>query len=156
MIAGVGNGHEMASDGSARLGQLKRAGAITLILTPIIAAVSLGLPACPAAALLGIPCPGCGLTRASLATFRGDFGEALAFHPLVWIVLPTLAYTLGVGAFAYVRGGQTRAERSSQNDRRVTWAAAALFVLLVGVWAARFFGLFGGPAPVESFWQHVH
>ncbi|MCP9792196.1 DUF2752 domain-containing protein [Vulcanococcus limneticus Candia 3F8] len=41
-----------------------------------------GLPgfACPLRALTGIPCPTCFLTRATAASLRGDFGEALALH----------------------------------------------------------------------------
>ena len=34
--------------------------------------------------LFGVPCPGCGLTRAWLAVFRGDFSAAFAWHPLFW------------------------------------------------------------------------
>lgn len=41
----------------------------------------------------GIPCPGCGMTRALLSALRGDFAAALAFHPLWW-TLPLLALLL--------------------------------------------------------------
>lgn len=41
---------------------------------------------CPILALTGIPCPGCGLTRAWLAALGGRFAEAFAFHPLFWAV----------------------------------------------------------------------
>ncbi|MBR2460441.1 MAG: DUF2752 domain-containing protein [Clostridia bacterium] len=30
----------------------------------------------------GIPCPGCGLTRATLSALRGDIATAFAYHPL--------------------------------------------------------------------------
>lgn len=39
--------------------------------------------------LLGIPCPGCGLTRAWLSLLRGDFSGAFRAHPLFW-TLPFL------------------------------------------------------------------
>lgn len=41
-----------------------------------------GLPgfACPLRALTGLPCPTCFLTRATAASLRGDFGEALTLH----------------------------------------------------------------------------
>lgn len=32
-----------------------------------------------------IPCAGCGLTRAWLAFFKGDFNLAFKFHPLFWL-----------------------------------------------------------------------
>ena len=32
----------------------------------------------------GIPCPGCGMTRAVLSAFRFDFKSAFHFHPMFW------------------------------------------------------------------------
>jgi hypothetical protein len=37
-----------------------------------LAFVFLGPPVCPTALFFGIPCPGCGLTRATLALLQGD------------------------------------------------------------------------------------
>ncbi len=37
---------------------------------------------CPIKFLTGIPCPGCGMTRAILSALRLDFAEAFHFHPL--------------------------------------------------------------------------
>lgn len=36
---------------------------------------------CPFAELTGLPCPGCGMTRAFLAMARGDWSSALRLHP---------------------------------------------------------------------------
>ena len=36
--------------------------------------------------MTGIPCPGCGMTRAWLAALRLDFAAAFAYHPLFWVV----------------------------------------------------------------------
>lgn len=41
--------------------------------------------------LTGIPCPSCGMTRAYLALFQGDFKEAFLYHPLFPLV-PVLFY----------------------------------------------------------------
>lgn len=41
----------------------------------------------------GIPCPGCGLTRAWLAAIRLDFAGAFSWHPMFWSV-PVLALFL--------------------------------------------------------------
>jgi len=43
---------------------------------------SLNLPAweCPFFRLTGVPCPGCGLTRACSALLRGDVQTAIKFH----------------------------------------------------------------------------
>lgn len=37
-------------------------------------------------AITGVPCPGCGMTRAWLAFLTGHFDAALAYHPLFWCV----------------------------------------------------------------------
>lgn len=42
--------------------------------------------------LFGIPCPGCGSTRAAVALFHGDLAEALDFHPLILLSLAVLPY----------------------------------------------------------------
>lgn len=41
----------------------------------------------------GIPCPGCGMTRAVLSVLHGDFRTAFAYHPL-WVTLPLVAWLL--------------------------------------------------------------
>jgi hypothetical protein len=118
-----------------------------------MAFVLVGPPFCPTALLLGVPCPGCGLTRATLALLRGDVQAALAFHPLVFLLAPLFAYALGIVLLDYVRGGPSGAP-----SRLATWfservrhgVALALLVVALGVWGARFAGYFGGPVPVES------
>lgn len=42
---------------------------------------------CPFDYFLGIPCPGCGMTRAFLALLRLDFEEAFYYHPLFPLVI---------------------------------------------------------------------
>lgn len=37
---------------------------------------------CPIAALLGVPCPTCGVTRAMLSLFSLDFKGYMGYHPL--------------------------------------------------------------------------
>lgn len=41
---------------------------------------------CPFKRIFGLPCPGCGLTRAWLCFLSGDWGQAIRYHPLF---LPT-------------------------------------------------------------------
>lgn len=41
-------------------------------------------PQCPILSLTGIPCPGCGMTRACFAVLRGDLITAFACHGMVW------------------------------------------------------------------------
>ena len=42
--------------------------------------------------LTGIPCPGCGLSRAYLALLHGHVVEAFYYHPLFFVVAPFLLY----------------------------------------------------------------
>ena len=127
-----------------------------IIVVGIIAAggafVFIGPPLCPTALFFGIPCPGCGLTRATLALLHGDFGAALHFHPLVFVLTPLFAYALGVSLVDYVRGVPSAPARFTAwlSQRTRYGAALALFFVVLGVWGARFAGYFGGPVPVES------
>ena len=43
-------------------------------------------------AILGVPCPGCGSTRAALALLQGNFAEAFYWHPLIIVSLVILPY----------------------------------------------------------------
>ena len=42
----------------------------------------------------GIPCPGCGMTRAILAAVRLDFCAAFSFHPMFWSIPVLYLYFL--------------------------------------------------------------
>ncbi len=46
---------------------------------------------CPIKWLTGLSCPGCGMTRATLAALRLDFGAAVHYHPLFWLPPVALA-----------------------------------------------------------------
>lgn len=106
-------------------------------------------PLCPMASTLGIPCPGCGLTRATFALLRGDVQTALHFHPLVWLLAPLFAFFVG-GALLELARGPSRGSPLRWRGPAVNVAAALVLSLTVGVWIARFAGYFGGPAPVIS------
>ncbi len=42
----------------------------------------------------GVPCPGCGLTRAGIAFLHLDFRLAFFYHPMVFLILPGIFYIL--------------------------------------------------------------
>jgi len=44
---------------------------------------------CMLRTITGMPCPGCGLTRATLALFRLDAAEAFRDNPMVFLVWPS-------------------------------------------------------------------
>ena len=100
---------------------------------------------CPLRAALGLPCPTCGMTRATRLLAAGDAAGATAMHPLVWLVGPLLAAYLVVEVGGYLRTGLWGTAGRVPYARAVLYGTVALLVI---VWLARFLGAFGGPAPV--------
>lgn len=49
---------------------------------------------CPFRYILGIPCPGCGMTRALYAMVRFRFADAWRYHPLVYLIYPAAVAAL--------------------------------------------------------------
>ncbi len=133
----------------AQPGRLRGQLAVGVVVLAFVAVLVSGLPTCPAATLLGVPCPGCGLTRATLAALRGDFHMAFRLHPLFVVLAPAFAGAVIVAALATVRGPSAVAFV----NRVPSWLVTALGVVLtlasLGLWLARFFGFFGGPVSVR-------
>jgi hypothetical protein len=126
---------------------LGRAARVAFVFGGLGALMLAGVPLCPFALVTRQPCPGCGLGRATFAMLRGDFGEAMHVHPLAPLLVPVIVVALGYNAALYVRRGRWGAAEGF-TGRVATWGAGVLFALMIGLWIARFAGLFGGPAPV--------
>ncbi|MHB8962636.1 MAG: DUF2752 domain-containing protein [Saccharofermentanales bacterium] len=62
--------------------------AILAIIAGTAFAIALDDQSCLLRRTIGIPCPGCGMTRATFALLRLDFAAAFTFHPLVYIIVP--------------------------------------------------------------------
>jgi len=99
---------------------------------------------CLSAALLHLPCPGCGMTRATLALLHGDWAAAMMFHPLSIIVAPFGAAFALEQTARYVATGRVPVRLARWQETLL----AALGALLVVVWILRFCGWFGGPAAI--------
>ena len=50
-----------------------------------------GVPVCLFRALSGLPCPGCGLTRALSSLVQGHPAAAFSYHPFAFVLLPLFA-----------------------------------------------------------------
>jgi hypothetical protein len=122
---------------------LGRAARLGLYLLPLALLFAIGLPTCPYALALHHPCPGCGLTRATLALLSGDLDGALALNPLSPLVCP-----VGAGMTAYGMVGYVWRGRVGLESKAVTFVGTALCLALIVVWCARWFGAFGGPVAV--------
>lgn len=130
---------------------------VALVAASFALAVRVDFPLCPLASTFGIPCPGCGLTRATLALLHGDVHTALHLHPLVWLLSPLFTLFMGGAVLELLRepaSATTPApSRFRWSTRTVTIVSGALLVATLGVWLARFGGAFGGPVPVTSLAQ---
>ena len=81
----------------------------------------------------GIPCPGCGMTRAHLAALRLDWKEAFSFHPLWPFALPL------VGLNFFLRGESSILRKCN----------LVFVILFVGVYLVRMVLLFPDTPPME-------
>ena len=68
---------------------------------------------CPVLAATGVPCPGCGMTRACWTLARGDLGAAWGHHPFVFLLV-ALAAAVGFWPRATARAW-ARAPRHLRN-----------------------------------------
>jgi hypothetical protein len=107
---------------------------------------AMGWPVCPSKVFFGLPCPGCGLTRATAALLGGDLPGMLALHPLAPILTPLAAFVVGRAILVHAGAVSARFDPL----RRVPVAVwSVLGAVLVGVYLARAFGLLGGlPDPI--------
>ena len=80
---------------------------------------------CPVKYLTGVPCPGCGLSRALAALLRLDFRAAFRFHPMIFVLPPVVLYAL-FGKKPLL-GAKTR-------ERVLLWSAVAMDI---GIWLVR-------------------
>ena len=56
-------------------------------LLVVIPRLAFRAPTCLVLLLTGVPCPGCGMTRATACLVNGDFESMLRFHPLAPLLM---------------------------------------------------------------------
>ena len=59
---------------------------------------------CPIRLVMGVPCPGCGLTRAFCYMTHGHFREAMTFNAIAPLVLAYVTFLWGYKVIEAVRG----------------------------------------------------
>lgn len=91
-----------------------------------------GFSICLSRSVLGLPCPGCGLTRAFAQLARGDWGAAVALHPLA----PLLAAEAGLGWLVWGLSTLTR-QRPVLGRAALERLLLVNGALLVAVWIGR-------------------
>lgn len=119
----------------------RRLALLVMIASVFFPVSGLGVDLCPLHSLTGLPCPGCGMSRAIAAWSQGDLSAALGLNPFVVFAWP-LFFVLAVLAFA--PSSVLRAAEAFL-ERHATGATAAYRVVLfafLGFGLARFATLF--------------
>lgn len=105
-------------------------------------------PTCLFKLAVGAPCPGCGLTRATIALLRLDFAEVWRLHPLAPLLGPLVGWMLLRPLL--LRLGWVSSETGVLRGRALTWSVIAVVLLMWVVYVARLAGALGGhPDPVS-------
>lgn len=105
------------------------AAATTLVTAALMSehAATNGPVICPFRLLTGLPCPGCGMTRAWVFALHGNLGRALAENPFVLVTLPLAVVFVMVGVRAALTHDRT--PNPTQLLRRITSGAAGRWAL---------------------------
>jgi hypothetical protein len=123
------------------LASLLRDRRVALVMTAVaaaqIAAVATGIGGwpCPLKSATGLPCPGCGLTRASVALLRGDFATSFSLHAFAPILLCGVA-AVAVAALLPAARREAFAGLVARFERR-TRASYLVVAALLLYWSVR-------------------
>lgn len=90
---------------------------------------------CPLIAFCGIPCPGCGISRATAYFLTGRWSQAWQMNPMIFPIMLAAFY---FGWNRYLLGRKTKGIKA---------IIAALFTLLVIVYIVRMYLYFPNRAP---------
>lgn len=87
--------------------------------------------------LTGVPCPGCGITRAYIALAKGDVKLAWHYHPLFWFIGPLIIFLL------------IFQNRLLNKKKAQLIIGIVSFILILGVYIFRMVTLFPNNPPME-------
>jgi hypothetical protein len=151
-LAGGGS-HERAapaaqtSDG-ARASAASRRALVLLPLTSAAFAVSVtwrvsdlpGVVLCPFRAVTGLPCPGCGMTRAFCSIGHGELARAFGYNALAPFVFlaAMLVWAHALATLLKLDSARAALERLRPNER----AGRVMLAVTLAWWAARLLGGF--------------
>jgi hypothetical protein len=110
---------------------------LLMVLQAVLVAGGLKGWPCPFFSVTGCPCPGCGLSRATVALIRGDWRLSLTLHAFAPILLAALAL-LGFSCLLPSQLHQKFSDMIEKLERRTGLTAILLGGLLV-YWLVRLF-----------------
>lgn len=102
---------------------------------------------CPIREITGIPCPGCGFTRAVASSTMLDFDMAFYYHPLWFLAYPWLIILIVTGVKNTIKYKDYGVSRfnieimlgNALNNKPCMVFAILSFILLIGVYFYRLF-----------------
>ena len=81
---------------------------------------------CPIKLILGIDCPGCGMTRALKSVIMLDFKAAFNYHPMIFVIIPEAVY--------YVLSRYIIKKRFSEKTENVVLITTAIVMILLWIY----------------------
>lgn len=99
---------------------------------------------CPMVMVTGLPCPGCGLTRAGAALLRLDFAGAYQIHPFIY---PIAGYIAVFGWNRYIMGRRM--------GKKLKAGLAVLMVLVILFYGWRMWMYFPGKPPMSYYERNL-
>ena len=93
----------------------------------------------PTMILLGLPCPACGLTRAGLLLFSGQFAESFRMHPLF---VPALFFILWLAVYKVLW------PENLYNNRYLQNISISLLIVFFAVYIIRMAHMFPHEPPM--------
>jgi hypothetical protein len=125
-----------------------RAALVALLWGLVCLPMWAGRAGCPFAQIFGVPCPGCGMTRAALLFARGEITSSLRMHPLAlpsgFVSVALMVATIWVTA----KHGTPEAMWRDRAGRTAVLAFVGVEAAVLVLWVVRMLGALGGPVPI--------
>ncbi len=99
---------------------------------------------CPMVMVTGLPCPGCGLTRAGFALLRLDLAGAYRIHPFIY---PIAGYIAVFGWNRYIMGRRM--------GKKLKAGLTVLMVLVILFYGWRMWMYFPGEPPMSYYERNL-
>ena len=115
--------------------------AILLVFAYFVLLRKIFVTTCPMVLITGLPCPGCGMTRAFFRFLHLDFSGAWEIHPFIY---PFLIFVIWFGIRRYIYG---------IDDTEKVWKiAAAIGILMILFYIWRMLRYFPGNPPMSYYY----
>lgn len=92
---------------------------------------------CPSVIITGLPCPGCGMTRATIFLLTGQFARAARINPAIFLWAAFAVYAV---VQRYIRGRKVKG---------ATWLLTVIALLMIGLYIYRMVTVFPNRPPMS-------